>query len=374
MRDFQGVAVNLLQQMHYADHLAPISVMMDVPMLFVDPDEEEACKRYYPDITTISIDFADFSPEYLIANYNTFFMSDLWDRDVLKEKFAPLEKRYGKRVRNVHVPHGFSDKGYYLLKSAREDITLIYGQNMLDLIASEGYLQELQSYVICGNYRYTYYKMHEEYFDNLVNEEVLSRFAKQQTTIIYAPTWLDIEESTSFFDGADAILANLPDNYNLIVKLHPRLEEDDTVRYYQITGKYEGRNNITFVSNFPVIYPLLKHSDIYIGDMSSIGYDYLVFNRPMFFLNKEQRNPKMDRRALLYLCGIPIVPDQYSNIYTHMEANLSTDAERFSSVREQMYTYTFGASLPFSTIRDNILTACATEPKWHAKRPIEKTD
>jgi len=54
-------------------------------------------------------------------------------------------------------------------------------------------------YVVVGNYRYTYFKQNRAFFDHVVKEEVLSRFSKPQPTILYAPTWLDLEESSTFF-------------------------------------------------------------------------------------------------------------------------------------------------------------------------------
>ena len=170
-------------------------------------------------------------------------------------------------------------------------------QNMIDLFYHEGVLNQLNQYVITGNYRYTYYKKHKKFFDELIEKEILSHFKEKKKIIFYAPTWMDLEESSSFFDCASAVLDSLPEAYNIIVKPHPQLELDNTTLYYQILGKYHKHPRIFFLTDFHLIYPILNIADIYLGDMSSIGYDFLVFNRPMFFLNKDNRNPKKDRRS-----------------------------------------------------------------------------
>lgn len=357
MIEKKGVGLNPLSQIHYTDHLAVVCIIMDIPLLFLDDADYTLGKKYYPGLKASLQAYHQFNPEFLITNYDVLFMSDLWDKRSFHEKYGPLEKKYNKTLRHVHCPHGFSDKGFYLKKCANEDITLIYGQNMLDLLKHNGVFENLNQYVITGNYRFTYFNQHRSFYDELVLNEVFSRFAKKQRVILYAPTWMDLENSTSFFEAYAYLLDNLPGDYNMIVKLHPRLELDDTAQYYHIVGKYEGRPNMIFLKDFPLVYPLLAHTDIYIGDMSSVGYDFLPFNKPMFFLNQQKRNPKTDRGLYLFRCGVDIKPDAYPLIYRFLEANLSTDQERFSHIRKEVYDYTFGVERPFAEIKTDIIKA-----------------
>lgn len=356
----KGIGLNPTTQIHYIDHLAVVCVIMDIPLLFLDEHDYALGKKYYPHLKVQKQDYDYFNPEYLIANYDVLFMSDLWDRNVFHQKFQTLETKYQKVLRNVHCPHGFSDKGFYLKKCANEDITLIYGQNMIDLLKHFGVFENLNGYVMTGNYRYTYFKQHRQFFDEIIKKEITSRFAKEQKTILYAPTWLDLEESTTFFDTYNYLLDNLPDDYNMIIKLHPRLELDDTGNYYHIVGKYEERPNLLFLKDFPLVYPLLAYSDIYLGDMSSVGYDFLTFNKPMFFLNKQRRNSKTDRGLYLFRCGVEIRPENYSEIYSLIEKSLPTDQEQFSKIRSEVYDYTFGQERPFEQIKADIIQAYKT--------------
>jgi hypothetical protein len=353
----KGIGVNPQSQIHYTDHLAVVCIIMEIPLLFIDEMDYAFGKKYYPGLKTIKIDYQDFQPSYLIDNYEILFFSDLWDRHTLHEKFGHLEKERGKFLRHVHCPHGFSDKAFYLQKCINEDIVLIYGQNMLDMLNETGVFGSLPYYVMSGNYRYTYYKQHQVFFNKIIQEEVLSHFDQPRPVILYAPTWLDLEESTSFFEAYRYLLDHLPSEYNMIVKLHPRLELDDTVLYYQIMGKYEGRSNVLFLKDFPLVYPLLAHTDIYIGDMSSVGYDYLAFNRPMFFLNKQKRNSKTDRGLFLFKCGTEILPEEYSQIYKIIGANRDTDDEVFGKIRSETYNYTFVAERSFQEIKVDIIKA-----------------
>lgn len=351
----KGVGITPQSQIHYIDHLAVVCILMEIPLIFIDPIDYNLGKRYYPGLHAELLDFRELSPDYLASHYDVFFLSDMWDKYTFHQQFAPLEKKYKKTLRQVHCPHGFSDKGFYLKKCANEDIVLLYGQNMIDQLKHHGVFQDLSHYVIVGNYRYTYFKQNKPFFDRIIHEEVLNRFAKPQSVILYAPTWMDLEKSTTFFDAYSYVLGNLPDYYNLIVKLHPRLELDDTAHYYHIIGKFEHKPNILFLKDFPLVYPLLAHADLYLGDMSSIGYDFLAFNKPLFFLNKQQRDPKTDRGLYLFRCGRDIKPDEYPHLYDIIDDNRENDRKDFGPIRQEVYDYTFGPERAFSDIKADIV-------------------
>lgn len=369
----KGVGLNPSSLTHYIDHLAVVCILMDIPLLFIDEADYQLGKKYYPGLKAEMQEYSEFNPEYLITHYDVLFLSDLWDRRTFHEKYGPLEKKYKKLLRHVHCPHGFSDKGFYLQKCGNEDIVLVYGQNMLDLLQHCGVLENMYSYVISGNYRFSNFKKNRKFYDDVIQNEIANRFEKQQTTLLYAPTWLDLEESTTFFDAYADLLGKLPAEYNMIVKLHPRLELDDTAKYYQIIGKYEDKPNILFLKDFPPVYPLLAYADIYIGDTSSIGYDFLAFNKPMFFLNKYKRNSKTDRSLFLFQCGVEIMPEQYSQIYKIIENNLSQDKKKYSEVRKNIYHYTFGEERAFADIKNDIIRAYNTEERFPPKMPSKNT-
>ncbi len=359
--DKKAIGLNPASQIHYIDHLAVICILMGIPLLFFEESDYLLGKKYYPNLEGKMMPYAEFSPEYLIANYDLSFMSDLWDRRTMRSKFEPLEKKYHKRWRNVHCPHGFSDKGFYLAKCAMEDITLLYGDNMIHQLKSYDTWKNIQDYVITGNYRYTFFKQHRAFYNSLFEEEIQSHFNKRQPTILYAPTWMDLEESSSFFDFYEEILGKLPSEYNMIVKLHPRLELDDAARYYHILGQYEHQPNILFIKDYPLVFPLLAHTDIYLGDMSSVGYDFLIFDKPLFFLNKQKRCPETDRGLYLFRCGTVIEPDQLPNLFQIIAKSIKQDQNLYAEQRKQVWDYTFGRERPLDQIRKEIILVTQNE-------------
>ncbi len=349
------IGLNPASQIHYTDHLAVMSTIMNMPLLFIEESDCAFAKKYYPHVNAQVAEYNEFNQEYLIANYDVLFMSDLWNREDFHQHYKLLEMKYNKTLRSVYVPHGFSDKGFYLRDCVHEDIPLIYGQNMLDLLKHHGVFELLRNYVITGNYRYTYFKEHRDFYSQLVKEEVFTRLDKSKPTILYAPTWLDAEESTTFFDAPNHLFSRLPNDFNMVVKLHPRLELDDVAKYYSIIGKHEGKPNILFVKDFPA-YPLLDLADIFITDLSAMGYDFLAFNKPMFFLNKHERSSKEDRGLYLYRCGVEILPDDFPNIYKIIDSNIKND-NRFHAIRSEVYDYTFGKERSFLDIKRDIIEA-----------------
>jgi CDP-glycerol glycerophosphotransferase (TagB/SpsB family) len=151
-------------------------------------------------------------------------------------------------------------------------------------------------------------------------------------TILYAPTWQDSENSTSFFQVAETLIQQLPSDVLFLIKLHPNLEKD--IRILQFVLQNESHPNIRFLSGFTPVYPILERADLYLGDMSSVGYDFLSFNRPMFFFNPTSRDPS-DPGLYLHQCGQTLLPDQIFNF-------LAQDQSYLTQVRQETYAYTFG--------------------------------
>ena len=183
---------------------------------------------------------------------------------------------------------------------------------------------------------------------------MFSKFDKKQPTILYAPTWQDMESSSSLFDVGLPIIDQLPDHYNLIVKLHPWLQHHQAGHVHLIQEKYQEKHNITVLSLFPLVLPLLKRTDIYLGDFSSIGYDFLYFNRPMFFFDPSQRERSREEATELHACGTVIPENAYQNIYSFLEKDLELQ-DQYKETRKKLYHYTFGEDRDLDELREEII-------------------
>lgn len=339
---------------HQLDHLAVLSHALQIPFLLTDPLLYDQAKHFYPFTETFYLCERDCSLEFLSKNYDVLFISC---KNWTLELSILMKELFNKPMRFCFCPHGNSDKGHVNPSSdllRNQDLSLIYGNHMKDMLSKRGVLQTLQGTITTGNYRYRYYLDHKKFYDNLAEEDVFKKFKKKQKTLLYAPTWKDPENSSSFFDICAPLLEQLPEHYNLLIKLHPNLENDDPAKVYHLIGKYEHKQNVVFLTQYPLVYPILEKIDVYLGDFSSVGYDFLTFNKPMFFFNPKQRDPSSDEGLYLFRCGNEIPLSAYPALYNFIESSLKEDQKNFSCSRKKMYEYTFEKKISFSEIRQNI--------------------
>jgi CDP-glycerol glycerophosphotransferase (TagB/SpsB family) len=323
---------------HHLDHLAPFCSLMQIPLVLTDEELLQKARLYYPDLKLLQWDCLE-APFEIVRSFDTIFYST--PRCMFDEVFFIAETTLRKKIRTIWLPHGNSDKGHAsaLMEGLKdEENLLVYGPKMVDFLKAKNVSRPS---ILLGNFRLEYYRRHQQFYDSLVEKLALP----SKKTILYAPTWQDGENSTSFFQVADPLIQQLPSDALLLVKLHPNLEKD--IRVIQFMLQNETHPNIRFLSGFTPVYPILEKADLYLGDMSSIGYDFLTFNRPMFFFNPTERDPS-DQGRYLHQCGETLQPDQIFNTLSHDQSHLTP-------VRLETYAYTFGEKRNWNLIQQEIL-------------------
>ncbi len=344
--------------LHHLDHLAPLCCIMQIPLIATEEKIVFLAKKFYPNLTVIQVDYLAI-PEYVVLHFEMIFYS--MPRDLFDEVFFFAQKWSQKRVHTIWCPHGNSDKGhaiFYMEALKKEEAALLYGKQMIEFLKSKHVFDSLKSYVITGNYRYQFYLDHRSFYDTLSEREVFRRLSHADKTLFYAPTWQDYERSSSFFDATRPLIENLPKNYNLLIKLHPNLYLQDEFLVEDLIDRYQDRPNVHFITDFPAIYPLLNRADIYIGDMSSIGYDFLPFNRPLFFLNQNRRDLQNDLGTYLFRCGIEIKPDQYADVHSIIERYFQFELRDFSLIRKEVYAFAFAPNKSLDLLKREIEHVC----------------
>jgi CDP-glycerol glycerophosphotransferase (TagB/SpsB family) len=208
------------------------------------------------------------------------------------------------------LPHGQSDKGWksrYFEALGGEDLLLIYGDRMREVLRAKNIALPQVS---VGNFRWQFYQLHKEFYDRLMDQQF-----GQQRFVLYAPTWDDSEQNGSFWKAFDSLILAVPAHLHLLIKVHPNMQKTAPAKIERCRGIIEGMANISFIDDFPPIYPLLDRTDAYIGDMSSIGYDYLRFSRPMFFLTDRKVEPANNPSAHLMQCGTQILYEEIPELF-----------------------------------------------------------
>ena len=300
---------------HHLDHLAPLCHFMECPLLVDDSSTYALGKRYYPevDIRFEMVDLLEIS-----RLYNTIIVSTKYAKGELEAAYHAMGVTH---MRFCYCPHGQSDKGLSdptMIPEQNQDIVLFYGEKQKERLKLNGH--------VVGNFRLAYYKKFQSFFDALVDEEI-----PRGPTILYAPTWNDHETATTFFQSWRKLISSLPDSYNLVIKLHPLLEKHHPAEAYAALSFDKTKPNLRVLFEFPPIYPLLNRTDIYLGDYSSIGYDFLYFNRPLFFLAQKP--------VPLHNCGITV--SSISEFFKQLE----NPQEHLTEKRSEEYAHTFSGSL-----------------------------
>ncbi len=269
---------------HYIDHLAPFCALMGWPLLVCNQTIAETCRKFYPQVTTLEIDILALNLPPCVVTCHP--------KPLLSAILGPFRPYHGKVL---WLPHGLSDKGWktpFFEALKEEDLLLVYGQKMRDVLQTKKV--PVPQFSI-GNFRHEFYLKHRSFYDAL----------RTKRSILYAPTWDDAEQNGTFWEAFPRLVEQIP---NLTVKLHPNTQQKYAAKLEPLKNKAE------FLEEFPTIYPLLNTTDLYIGDMSSIGYDFLTFDRPLFFLRKEKTDPFQDPSAHLMQAGTQVTLNELSFI------------------------------------------------------------
>lgn len=311
----------------HLDHLGVLCALLDIPLWVTEEKAFNCAKTYYPQLNVVYKEHLELSLEYLAQNCDVILESGhTWAVEL-----SPLLTRFfQKKMRVIYCPHGNSDKEY----GCPKDISFVYGEHMIDLMSKTGSLDQLSSYIITGNYRYSFYCKHKEFYDSFI-----PKMDNKKKILLYAPTWPDKETPSFFFERCHKLIEEISPHFNLLVKFHPFLEEDYPAEIYCL---YQHPTTL-FLTDFPPIYPLLNASDGYIGDFSSIGYDFLIFDRPMFFSHE----------GPLSSCGVVIPNDVNYGTYILDHWN----QKDLSKERKKRHLYAFGGERSVDEIKEKMREA-----------------
>lgn len=325
-------AINTSAEIFYLDHICPLASLLNIPLIVSEEKNAGLSAKYYPEVDLHYVPDLPFHLKELADRFDALIGCDYWLPE-LKNLFFQFHQ---KKMRLILCPHGQSDKGYKapsLAPYAYHDEVLLYGDLMRQMLKELQLLDSIPSLITVGNFRYHYYQRHKLRFRKIVEEEIFSKLNPAHKTLLYAPTWNDLDGSTTFFDSIEKLIREIPNNWNLIVKLHPLLPARDPALFYRLSVLEEKREGFLLIHEFPLVYPILEKIDAYLGDYSSIGYDVLAFSKPMFFL--EKTGVPIPR---LHSCGR--ILDNRANFFDTIERGLAT-AEEYHGLQKALYAHAF---------------------------------
>lgn len=353
---------------HHVEHLAPWCELLDMPLLLADAPSLDAIAADYPDLAiermrgVVLPERLDvFAHAIAARSPHAIFYSELFPRLLLRALFGG--RRDAPRV--VYVPHGYSEKRQaWARDTAFQDVAVLYGQAAADQLAALGVADHLGPHLRSGNLRRAYHERHAAFFRARAAVLGLDNAgAGAGRTLLYAPTWQDAIGSSSFFDAFDAFVDGLPAGWRLIVKLHPHLERDGAA-VDALVARARGRD-VHVLRAQALCYPFLDLADAYVGDMSSLAYDYLAYGRPMFFTNPTAGSPTDAAGSHLYGCGTVIAADRYGDLYRIVDEAWPDDAERYGASRAALDAYVHAAGRDAGELAIEMAALIAgPPPRW----------
>ncbi|MEM8628724.1 MAG: CDP-glycerol glycerophosphotransferase family protein [Chlamydiota bacterium] len=322
---------------HILDHIAPLAALLDIPLLITEEDNYALAQEFYPMVNTLYQERSEASLERLANEYDALFRCT-FNSAFLARYFGELCK---KPVQLIYCPHGNSDKGHIdhslLGQLKTQDGVLLYGQHMIDRFQKQNHWDSLPPHAITGNYRLELYLENRTFYNNLAEEKIFSHLPKKRYTLLYAPTWNDYEHLSSFFERVEELVTHLPEDIALLIKTHPLLEETAPAAFFAALPA-ELPDRVKMMDDFSPIYPLLDQVDGCILDFSSIGYDALFFEKPLFFFDPIP-NAKGAAIRQLHQAGVVLEgkgKELYASIIPHLEN------WRGQKKQQELYQYAFG--------------------------------
>jgi CDP-Glycerol:Poly(glycerophosphate) glycerophosphotransferase len=264
------------------------------------------------------------------AGYTHLFTTDC-DLDAYDLVITPSflrEHERGDRAHVVQIFHGMSDKPFTYERDFSDYLLcLCVGQRQVDRLLQYEHNRRMR-WAMIG-----YPK-----FDNIPGLPRL--FDNSKPTVIYCPTWRkgDISSIDIFLRHVD-VVDQLHAAYNVIVKPHPNIFSRNRPFYDQgIVDQLERIPGIQLVRSGNVM-PWFAQADLYIGDVSASGYEWLYFDRPMIFVNPQAGllQPSTDFASMTYLWQCGDVCDDMRALKTMIDASLRRD--RYRGIREAVLAY-----------------------------------
>ena len=128
----------------HLDHLGTLSALLEVPLIVTDADALKTAQTFYPDLQVELKDLESLSLSYLAENCDVIFESGKFFSTELKPFLKLL---FNKTMRFVFCPHGNSDKGHSLKNHVEQDISLVYGDHLNDLLHTSGAREKIHHIV-----------------------------------------------------------------------------------------------------------------------------------------------------------------------------------------------------------------------------------
>lgn len=372
-RGAQNIRIGFLfnhESVHQIAHSAPIIAelvsqypKLGVSVLASTDAQLEAIRRIVPSEVMAGIDCTKLklSPLYRAINWLTRKFSPFGRYAMLRSNLAifrgfdvlvvpettslMLKTRFGlDKLKLVYTQHGAGDRAVgFKPEIADFDFVLLSGRKVQDRLMARGCIREDHNKVV------GYPK-----FDTIPAgaQDRPKLFPNDNPVVLYNPHF-EPKLSSWYRMGHEVLefFSRHPD-YNLVLaphvmlfrrRFHTSLEHLKIQFRKGVPTKYRQCENILIDTGSPACVDMTytRAADIYIGDVSSQIYEFLIEPRPCMFLNSHGADWQEDPNYLHWQSG-PVLTD-----VAELDARLaqaSEEHEHYRTVQESLIAYTFDHS------------------------------
>jgi hypothetical protein len=273
---YKGVAVVAGPRVSFLDHIMPLVHRWNIPLVCTDPWVFACAQLFYPPAEMILAELGNF--QKILSQFKTFVTVEPCRLHPQALQFGEfLYQGPGETIAALHGnPYKFRSD-YWIERYAHEDCLLIYGQHLIDYLGEKGVFDRLKKKVFMGNIRKRYYEEHRAFFDRVAQPYLFPENGGR--TIFWAPTWHYPHVPDELFP-----LKHIPDPFQILFKPHPFMFHLHPEKIAVWREEMRASKKILFLEEIPLIYPLIQKAQFYLGDYSSVAYDFLSLDRPLFLI------------------------------------------------------------------------------------------
>ena len=257
--------------------------------------------------------------KYLLSNFDALVFTDYIQHTLFKYR------KNQKKPRFIFLSHGFAGRAYSYKKDLLDfDLNLISGQF--------SYNQLKERKLLCKQTTVIGYQK----IDALKSHNVKIIFNNKKPVVLYNPHFTPPFSSWHFYGLEVLDFFHKNPNYNLIFAPHINLfafkgkEKKETIpdKFFNSENIYIDLGSIRSVN-----MTYTKQADIYLGDVSSQVYEFMLKPRPCIFFNPENINYKKDSHYRFWRCGEVInTPKNLNKSLQNIKPNFNT----FKKVQENI--------------------------------------
>lgn len=289
------------------DLLAPLCSLLSIPLFISDVTIHKLAREYYPDLKIEISPPLTFGKDFLSQHDIAITCIP---KTLLDQLFFFDEHQLKKKCLSLFLSSGKPSDG-------RENLFLVPGKQLQGASTKE-------KSIPIGIYRYYYYEKHRQFYQKLL--EPTLKFPVKQKNLLLSLSNSELETTLL------ALLRTLPPYYNLYIRITPHPIENS---FYQAIGqKYARHTNIKFVDAIPPLHPILDRSDFFIGNQTDAAYEFLHYDRPLFFLHSEN--------TPLHHAGKQLTID---SLFDELERE-----DHYTQARRDIYNYYYDSIVPESLI------------------------